>query len=278
MSKIMTASAFADKAVSIATDYLTTYMLGPWGWPCTQEMITRAITKGSNAQTNKQWLPYAYAIENRGFIFDCVGLIKGILWGWDGDLSRIYGGAGYACNGLPDIDAGGMIKSCSDVSTDFSDIMRGEVVYTPGHIGIYVGEGVVSESTPRWNWGVQLSTCTNVRKSKKSGTVGQRKWTSHGKLPWIDYGITEVEESEKEEEDVVRYERLGDVPEGNDFQNIVSDLMEAHIINGSGEDPDGNGVIIDLSHDMIRMLVFEYRAGVYDKALEAVGINPDQWK
>lgn len=274
MSKIMTAAAFAAKAIEIATKYKTTYMLGPWGWPCNQTMITRATTNGSNANTNKQWLPYAYAIEDEGFIFDCVGLIKGILWGWDGDMSRVYGGAGYACNGLPDIDAGVMIKSCQEVSTDFSDIVPGEVVYMPGHIGIYVGNGVVSESTPKWHWGVQLSTCSNVHKSKKSGTVGQRKWTSHGKLPWVAY----KNNVEEDEDDMVRYERLSDIPEGSDFRTIINDLMDAKIINGDGSDPDGNEDRIDLSHDMVRLLVFNYRAGVYDEAIRAAGKDPDQDK
>ena len=44
-------------------------------------------------------------------------LIKGILWGWDGDASRTYGGAGYAINGVPDIGADTMITKCTGVST-----------------------------------------------------------------------------------------------------------------------------------------------------------------
>lgn len=269
----MTAADFAAMARLIATQYMTTYMLGPWGWPCTDAMITRATTKGSHAQTNRQWLSYAYAIQDQGFIFDCVGLIKGILWGWHGDMSRTYGGAGYACNGLPDIDAGVMIKSCADVSTDFSSIEPGEVVYMPGHIGIYVGDGIVSESTPRWNWGVQLSTCTNVSGKKLSGTVGQRKWTKHGKLPWVDYA-----DSAEEDDFVVRYDRLSDIPNGSHFRDIVGFLMDAEIINGDGSDPDGKDDVIDLSHDMVRLLVFEYRAGVYDEAIERAGRDPDVWK
>ena len=282
MAKIMTSGAFVAKAREIATQYKTTYMLGPWGWPCTDKMITRATTNGSHAQTNKQWLSYAYAIKDKGFIFDCVGLIKGILWGWNGDMSRTYGGAGYACNGLPDIDAGMMIKSCAEVSTDFSSIEPGEVVYMPGHIGIYVGDGVVAEATPKWHWGVQLSTCSNVSKQQKSGTVGQRQWTSHGKLPWVDYEITEetgkAEETKEDEDDTVRYERLSDIPEGSDFRAIINDLMDAKIINGDGSDPDGNEDRIDLSHDMVRLLVFNYRAGVYNEAIRAAGKDPDQYK
>ena len=152
-------------------------MLGPWGWPATDKMITRAVTNGSSAEKNKKWLPHANAIKGKGFLFDCVGLIKGILWGWRGDLSKAYGGAGYACNGVPDYGADAMIAQCYDVSTDFSTIVPGEVVHMAGHIGIYVGGGVVVESTPKWNWGVHESTCLNVAGKQLPGTVGSRSWT-----------------------------------------------------------------------------------------------------
>lgn len=186
-SAAMTAAEFVAKAKDIAENYKTTYMLGPWGWPTTQAMIDRACGSEANGAKNKTWLSYANAIKGKGFIFDCVGLIKGILWGWSGNLSKNYGGAGYACNGVPDIGADSMITKCSGVSTDFSNIVPGEVVWMSGHIGIYIGGGVVVESTPRWKWGVQKSTILNVSKSQVSGTVGTRTWTKHGKLPYVSY-------------------------------------------------------------------------------------------
>lgn len=77
----------------------------------------------------------------------------------------------------------------------------------------------------------------------------------------------------EEEDDVVRYERLSNIPESSNFRNIADDLMTAGIIAGDGSDPTGNGDRIDLSHDMVRMLAFNYRAGVYDAALKAAGIG-----
>ena len=200
MNFIMTAAMFCAWALNIARNYKTSYMLGPWGWPATDKMITRATTNGSNAQTNKQWLSYANAIKGKGFLFDCVGLIKAILWGWSGDLTRTYGGAGYACNGVPDYDALKMLNCCGEISTDFSTIVPGEVVWMDGHIGIYVGGGVVVESTPKWNWGVQESTCLNVAGKQLPGTVGSRTWTKHGKLPWVDY--TAAKEINEEDDDM----------------------------------------------------------------------------
>lgn len=287
MAFLMTADQFITKAYAIATQHKTCYMLGPWGWPTTDKMISRATTNGSNAVTNRQWIKFANAIKNKGFIFDCVGLIKGILWGWDANLSKSYGGAGYACNGVPDIDAKQMINRCHNISTDFSKILPGEPVWMDGHIGIYIGDGKVVEATPKWNNGVQISTCTNVSSKVIAGTVGGRRWTKHGKLPWVDYSIFEQAKPtppvstpttpSKEDDNVVRYKTKNDIPTSNHFQDIIDDLMTAGIIGGDGSDPNGNNDVIDLSHDMVRMLIFNYRAGCFDKALNECGVGR-RWK
>lgn len=79
------------------------------------------------------------------------------------------------------------------------------------------------------------------------------------------FGLEEVD-------NMVRYNRLSDVPEG-EFRTAVDNLMTAGIIGGDGSDKTGNNDVIDLSKDMVRILVFEYRAGVYDNALTAAGIS-----
>ena len=121
------------------------------------------------------------------FGFDCVCLIKGILWGWNGDISKGYGGAVYKANGVPDTNANGMIKMCSDVSTNFQGIIKGEAVWLDGHIGVYVGDGLVVECTPKWDNKVQITALENL--GKKSGYYS-RRWEKHGKLPWIDYSVS----------------------------------------------------------------------------------------
>ena len=50
--------------------------------------------------------------------------------------------------------------------------------------------------------------------------------------------------------------------------------MDAGIIQGDGSDPTGNGDVIDLSHDQVRTLVFDYRGGAFDRKLMAVGLEP----
>lgn len=262
MAYLMTSAAFCAKALDIAGNYKTAYMLGPWGWPATDKMITRATTQGSNAKTNRQWLSQANAIKGQGFLFDCVGLIKGILWGWEGDVSRTYGGAGYACNGVPDYDAKKMIDCCREVSTDFSSIVPAEAVWMDGHIGVYVGGGVVVEATPKWKGGVQRSTLANVSAKLIAGTAGTRRWTKHGKLPWVDYAAQE--DKTEEDEDMPKYRTLKDVPES--YRPTIRKLMERGALRGES-DPDPNSLednVLNLDETYCRVFTTADRLGWLD--------------
>ncbi len=254
MNFIMTAAAFCAQLLAIATGCKTAYMLGPWGWPASEKMITRATTQGSNAKTNRQWLARANAIKGKGFLFDCVGLIKGILWGWCGDLSLIYGGAGYACNGVPDYDAKKMIDACREVSTDFSGIVPGEAVWMDGHIGVYVGGGVVVESTPKWQGGVQRSTCANVSQKLVSGTAGSRRWTKHGKLPGVDYSVADKPaQTTKEDDEMTYYKTLADVPSW--YKEPIQLLVQKGALKGTGSGE------LNVSEDFCRVMTALYRLG-----------------
>lgn len=70
---------------------------------------------------------------------------------------------------------------------------------------------------------------------------------------------------EEEEEDTVkRYEKLLDIPAG-EFHDTFKALVDAKVIkgySGSGED-----TILDVSDDMVRQTIWNFRAGIYDKAI-----------
>lgn len=85
-------------------------------------------------------------------------------------------------------------------------------------------------------------------------------------------------ENGKDEDDMVRYKKLKDIPdtwdkEGNPRATIEK-LMDAGILNGDGSDRTGHDDIIDISHDMMRVMLLEYRGGAYDRALIAMGMEP----
>lgn len=187
----MKASDFISKLYSIATTKKTVYA---WG------MFGSTITK-SRVQAKAKQYPYWYTDSKVRSIFsplyesdppvwgfDCIGLIKGVLWGWDGDESKVYGGAVYASNSVPDLSADAMIGKCTEVSTDFGNIAIGEFLWMKGHCGVYMGNSKVVESSPKWANGVQVTA------------LSARNWLKHGKLPFVSY------ETEKEVRSVVNIE------------------------------------------------------------------------
>jgi hypothetical protein len=180
---IKTGNDLAAACLHVARNYKTLYVMGCFGAPMTESNKERYIAHHDyNARDTRKKLIRTASADTFGF--DCVNLIKGLLWGWDGDTGHIYGGADYACNGVPDTSADGMIGKCKTVSTDFSDIQVGELLWMKGHVGIYIGDGLCVECTPAWKNCVQVTAVHNI--GKKEGYNG-RKWTKHGKLPYVSY-------------------------------------------------------------------------------------------
>lgn len=189
MSKINTAKELVEACIN-ATKHKTLYIMGCFGAPMNAANKKRYTANHSyNKQAERTAKINAASTDTFGF--DCVCLIKGLLWGWNGDASRTYGGASYAVNGVPDIDSDSMIEVCKDISTDFSKIVPGEAVWMEGHIGVYIGDGLAVECTPRWDDCVQITAVHNI--GTKPGYNG-RKWTKHGKLPYVTY-TEEVKET-----------------------------------------------------------------------------------
>lgn len=174
---MMKVNTFISTAKKIATNYNTLYVMGCIGAPLTSSNFGRYTSNYAyNAKpARKEMIRKACNTTPRTFGFDCVCLIKSILWGWNGDQSAPYGGAEYLSNGVPDIGETAMINACKNVSTDFTKITAGEVVFLPGHIGIYIGNGEVVECSPAFQNKVQITK------------LPQRKWTKHGFLPYVDY-------------------------------------------------------------------------------------------
>lgn len=184
---IKTAKELAAACVEVATKHKTLYVLGAFGWPMNDANKARAIDgQDYNRESDRKAKINAATAETFGF--DCVCMIKALLWGWNADTSRAYGGAVYNSNDVPDKNAGQMMELCGDVSTDFSKIQVGEAVGMEGHIGIYIGDGLAVECTPRWKDGVQITAVHNI--GKKAGYNG-RSWEKHGKLPFVTYEAEE---------------------------------------------------------------------------------------
>ena len=181
---VLKSDEFVRRLKDIAINKNTFYVHGCFGAPMNAKNRKRYST---NDDFNRSRARLINELTSDVFGFDCVCLIKGILWGWNGDISKTYGGAVYKANGVPDINADSMIKQCFNVSTVFKDIQIGEAVWLKGHIGVYIGDGLAVECTPKWNNKVQITAVGNL--GNKSGYY-TRTWTKHGKLPWIDYSVS----------------------------------------------------------------------------------------
>ena len=180
---IKTGKELATAAMNVAKYYKTLYIMGCFGAPMNSKNKERYSRNHDYNMKTERSVKIKSATSDT-FGFDCVCLIKGLLWGWNGDEYKTYGGAVYKANSVPDIGADQMMAVCSDLSTDFSTIQPGEAVGMRGHIGIYVGNGLAVECTPAWADGVQITAVHNI--GKKAGYHG-RTWVRHGKLPWVSY-------------------------------------------------------------------------------------------
>ena len=183
---------FVKKLKDVANNYKTLYVMGCFGAPMTSANKTRYC---NNYAYNRDSVRTAMikAATADTFGFDCVCLIKGILWGWNGDKTKTYGGAKYNSNGVPDKDADQMINLCRNVTNDFTKIEVGELVWCKGHVGVYIGSGLAVECTPAWKNCVQITAVQNI--GTKSG-YNARTWTKHGRLPYIEY-VEVVDELEQ---------------------------------------------------------------------------------
>ena len=180
----MKATELVEKCLDIQKNYKTVYAWGCFGQPITNETINAKAKQFKTWYTTEN-INKLKQYANKGYFgFDCVNLIKGVLWGWGGDTSHVNGGAKYDTTKCADTTADGLIAKCKDVSTDFSNIEVGELVWIKGHVGLYIGDGLVVESTIAWDRKVQISACENI--GKKTG-YHSRRWTKHGKLPYITY-------------------------------------------------------------------------------------------
>lgn len=210
---LQTGKQLAEACLNVARHFKTIYVMGAFGWPMNRKNQERAIGAYSyNAAPVR-------AAKIRGacgevFGFDCVNLIKALLWGWAGDASANYGGAVYGANGVPDVDEGAMFRACREVSADFSRVQPGEAVWLPGHIGIYVGDGLAVECTPNWADGVQVTACNCDRPG-----YPRRDWAKHGHLPYVTY------EQETKEECMVNIQMLRKGSRGPGVQALQVLLM-----------------------------------------------------
>ena len=105
-------------------------------------------------------------------VHDCVGLIKGYLWSDTTTSTPKY-------NSAQDVSANGMLNKCKEKGAIGTiPELPGVLVFYPGHVGVYEGNGNVIEA---------MGHSQGVVRTK----LKDRPWKNWGKCPWIDYSASE---------------------------------------------------------------------------------------
>ncbi len=190
-TKRMNNVAAVQKLVDLATKYNTVYVNGTVGQKLTNDLINKTInyTEGNQyrAARNKLRVPYNY------YAFDCSGMVKALfLWAWEGDY--------YVYNGNEEKNESGLWDLCEQYDHDtqftrfasYDSILPGEFLYKSGHCGIYIGGGYAVECTADWNSGVQITRIVLENEPEPDKSEPARRWTKHGKLPFINYTYTDL--------------------------------------------------------------------------------------
>lgn len=210
MAILMTAKEFIEKVKEVQKTS-TVYMWGTYGQVLDNALIDYKAKQYPSKNTAARVARHKALVGQGYSAWDCVGLIKGILWGWEKGKSPKYKGSE-----VPDVGSDSMYKNyTTHQSTDFKDILPGEVVWITGHIGVYIGDGLVIEATSRATGGftdnVLISALGNHGAVKGYPT---RSWTHHGRLKWIDYAAVPKPEPVPEPEGDYLEHRVvrGDTP------------------------------------------------------------------
>ena len=214
------------------------YWYGCVVYPCTESRLQSKAKQYPSHYGSSRMSKYRKAIAAGHVCMDCVGMIKGFFWtnGGQGVLEYVKTGKEYVnkyqSNGCPDKSANGMLDWCKEQGCRWGTIdtlpdIPGIPVYSPGHVGLYIGNGEVVEAR---------GFSHGVVKTKLAG----RPWKHWAMLPdfLIQYDGVEIEttpetEVKSEVTPPVEY-KLGDrtlrrvtpMMEGKDVEELQANLIK----------------------------------------------------
>ena len=136
--------------------------------------------------TSGRMSTYRKHIAEKALCADCVGAIKYAFWS---DLGAH--GQKYRSNGMPDTSADGLFRFAKEQGCDWGTIdtipeRPGIAVRYPGHVGYYMGGGVVRE----WR---------GYKYGRVDTKLAGRKWTHWYELPVVDYTRQTAQQPEVQE-------------------------------------------------------------------------------
>lgn len=168
------------RAKEIATQRDTLYLGGQSG-----EAITESIKERHRFEYHHgRKRTILEAADNTTYAFGNTGYITAILKGWNPDTKKSKVKAKGLPRKLNEMTALDYINACKNVSAEFDYIEPGELLWTDGCIGLYIGDGLCALCSESWNDGVQI---VGVVHRNEDYNIPNMRWKKHGKLPWIEY-------------------------------------------------------------------------------------------
>lgn len=157
------------------------YWYGTCGYPCTESRLTSKAKQYPSHYGSSRMSTYRSHIAKGYVCMDCIGLIKSFYWtnGGQGVMEYIKNGTPYtnkyASNGFPDKSADGTLswlksQGCKNGKISTLPDVPGILLFSPGHVGVYIGGGYAVEARG-FKYGVV--------KTK----VSARGWTDWAYLP-----------------------------------------------------------------------------------------------
>lgn len=168
----------ADALVSHAEDCLnlpTVYLWGGLGEIITKEVIDDRKKLYPRVYNHSHCKELKKCIESGIYGFDCSGLIKNFIMG---------GILDYEYDPAKDMNSEMLLKAAEKSGTmDTMPELPGVCLYMPGHVGIYIGNGEVIESTsnPKFGNGVVKTN------------LSDREWTEWFFCPEVEYQTSQID-------------------------------------------------------------------------------------
>lgn len=130
----------SDHARKAAEEHVP-YCYGTYGKIFTKDILNSKKKQYPSHYTADRMPKYEQFVAEKRRSHDCIGLIKGYMW------ERDDGSIGYAINGCGDYSANGMYEKAK-VKGDIKTLpeVPGIVLHMDCHVGVYLGNGLVSEA------------------------------------------------------------------------------------------------------------------------------------
>lgn len=173
------------KQLELALSVPTVYGTGAFGAPTGYKNNTDRYYENTKKNIGDKAADRIKNAKDGTFIFDCIGLGKGVVWNWcfngnieDAQHAR-YGLAEYKYDGIPDFSIKSMHKYCDWTDSkclDPNEIEIGEWLRTSDntHVAYYIGNGEIIE-------------CNSKDGKVVQNLLVAREWNGHGKLNYIEY-------------------------------------------------------------------------------------------